>query len=57
MEKLLINGSPKEGCTYTTLSEVSNALNRERIDADFFWVGNKPIGDWMEHVSDEQYGS
>lgn len=44
MKVLLINGSPhKEGCTYTALCEVSDALNQSGIDTDVFWIGNKPL--------------
>ncbi len=44
MKVLLVNGSPhKEGCTYTALCEVSRALNKNGIDTDIFWIGNKPI--------------
>lgn len=44
MKVLLVNGSPhKEGCTYTALCEVSNALNENGVDTDIFWIGNKPL--------------
>ena len=44
MKVLLVNGSPhKEGCTYTALAEVGNALNQSGIDTDVFWIGNKPL--------------
>ena len=44
MKDLLINGSPhKEGCTYTALCEVSDALVREGIGTDLFWIGIKPL--------------
>ena len=44
MKVLLLNGSPrKEGCTYTALCAVSEALNQNGIDTDTFWIGNKPI--------------
>ena len=44
MNVLLINGSPhKEGCTYTALCEVSDALVREGIGTDLFWIGIKPL--------------
>ena len=33
MKVLLVNGSPhKDGCTYTALCEVSEALNEQGID-------------------------
>ena len=44
MKVLLINGSPNEkGCTYTALREVSNALNKEDIETEIFWIGKKPV--------------
>ena len=44
MKVLLVNGSPhREGCTYTALCAVSNAINQNGIDTDVFWIGNKPI--------------
>lgn len=44
MKVLLTNGSPhKEGCTYTALCEVSEALNENGIDTDLFWIGKKPL--------------
>jgi multimeric flavodoxin WrbA len=44
MKVLLVNGSPhKEGCTYTALAEVEETLNKEGIDTEIFWVGNKPL--------------
>lgn len=44
MKVLLINGSShKEGCTYTALNEVAAALNKQEIDTDIFWIGNKAL--------------
>ena len=44
MKVLLVNGSPhKDGCTYTALCEVSEALNEQGIDTDIFWLGKKPL--------------
>lgn len=44
MKVLLVNGSPHEkGCTYTALKEVAEALEKEGIDTEFFWIGNKPL--------------
>ena len=44
MKVLLINGSPHEkGCTYTALMEVADALEKEGIGTEVFWIGNKPI--------------
>lgn len=45
MKVLLVNGSPhKDGCTNTALSEVGNVLNKEGIETEIFWIGNKPVG-------------
>ena len=44
MKVILVNGSPhKEGCTYTALSEIAGVLEKEGIDTEIFWVGNKPL--------------
>ena len=44
MKVLLINGSPhKEGCTFTALTEIKNQFEREGIDSEIFWIGNKPV--------------
>ena len=44
MKVLLINGSPhKEGCTYTALEECAKTLNREGIDTEILWLGNKAV--------------
>ncbi|MGI6117242.1 MAG: flavodoxin family protein [Bilifractor sp.] len=44
MKVLLVNGSPhRKGCTYTALCEVGAALEKEGIEADPFWIGNKPL--------------
>lgn len=45
MKVLLVNGSPhKEGCTYTALCEVATTLEKEGIETELFWLGNKPVG-------------
>lgn len=44
MKVILVNGSPKEkGCTYTALKEVEESLNKNGIETEIFWLGNKPI--------------
>lgn len=44
MKVLLVNGGPHEkGCTYTALKQVEKTLIEEGIDAEIFWIGNKPI--------------
>lgn len=44
MKVLLINGSPhRNGCTFTGLSEIANALQEQGIESEIFWIGAKPI--------------
>lgn len=44
MKVLLINGSPhKEGCTYTALREVANALEKNGIETEIFHIGTGPV--------------
>ena len=44
MKVLLVNGSPhKNGCTYTALGEVAETLNKEGIETEIFWIGNKAL--------------
>ena len=44
MYALLINGSPHAaGCTYTALSEVAKALEKDGIETEILHVGNKNI--------------
>lgn len=44
MKVLLVNGSPhKDGATNLALEEVSKALNKNGIDTEIFWIGNKAI--------------
>ena len=44
MKVLLVNGSPHEkGCTYTALSEVAGALEKQGIETEIFHIGAKPI--------------
>ncbi|MCQ2772926.1 MAG: flavodoxin family protein [Bacilli bacterium] len=48
MKVLLINGSPNvKGCTNRALREIKDELIKEGIDAEIFWIGNKPIGGCM----------
>ena len=43
-KRLLINGSPHQfGCTYTALKVVAASLDKNGVDTDFFWIGNKPV--------------
>ena len=44
MKVLLINGSPrKEGNTATALAEVARQLDKEGIESEIVWIGNKPV--------------
>lgn len=44
MKVILVNGSPKQnGCTYTALKEVEKQLNKNDIQTEIFWIGNKPV--------------
>lgn len=44
MKVLLLNGSPhRDGCTFTSLSEVAGALNRNGVESEIFWIGNKAM--------------
>lgn len=44
MKVLLVNGSPhKDGATNLALEEVSKALNKNGIETEIFWIGNKAI--------------
>lgn len=45
MKVLLVNGGPhKEGCTYTALREAADTLEKNGIQTEIIWVGNKEIG-------------
>jgi multimeric flavodoxin WrbA len=44
MKVFLINGSPnKNGCTFTALSEVAGALNKNGIGTEIFHIGTKAV--------------
>ncbi len=46
MKVLLVNGSPrKDGNTSVALAQVAEALEVDGIDAEVFWLGNKPVND------------
>lgn len=43
MKVILVNGSPhKQGCTYTALKEIKKTLEKNGIETEEFWLGNKP---------------
>lgn len=43
MKVILVNGSPhKQGCTYTALAEIKKTLEKNGIETEEFWLGNKP---------------
>lgn len=44
MKVMLVNGSPhKEGNTNAALMEITNTLNKEEIETEIFWIGNKAV--------------
>ena len=44
MKVLLVNGSPHEkGCTYTSLREVTDALEQNGIETEIHWIGKGEI--------------
>ena len=44
MKVLLINGSPREkGCTYTALAEAISVFEKNGVETELVWVGNKPV--------------
>ena len=44
MKVLLVNGSPNEqGCTFTALSEVASALEKNGVESEIFHIGKGPI--------------
>jgi len=44
MKVLLINGSPrKNGCTYTALKEVADAIEKHGIETEIYHIGAKPM--------------
>lgn len=48
LKVLLVNGSPHEkGCVFTALTEIADALRRNDVDSDIFWIGNKPLAGCM----------
>ena len=51
MKVVLINGSRKEeGCTYTSLMEISKVLKSEGIDTELFFLGVKVIDGHMSEL-------
>ena len=57
MKALLINGSPHEkGCTFTALSEIAGTLEKNGVDSEIFWIGNKPIAGCIACGSCRQTG-
>ena len=44
MKVLLVNGSPRQkGNTATALGEVAAQLQKNGIDSEIVWIGNKPV--------------
>ena len=49
MKVLLINGSPnEEGCTYTALMEAAEAMEREDVGTEIFWIGKGRVNGCMD---------
>ena len=54
MKVVLINGSRKEeGCTYTSLMEISKVLKSEGIDTELFFLGVKVIDGHISELLDK----
>jgi len=48
MKVLLLNGSPhKEGCTYTALTEIAGALDKEGVGSEIIHIADKPVSGCM----------
>ena len=44
LKVMLVNGSPHEkGCTYTALTELADTFAKDNVQADIFWIENKPL--------------
>ena len=44
MKVLLVNGGPhQDGCTHLALEEVAKTLEKEKIETEMIWLGNKAI--------------
>lgn len=57
MKVLLVNGSPHEkGCTYTALSVVADTLEKNGIETEIFWIGNKPLSGCIACMSCRKTG-
>lgn len=49
MKVILVNGSPHEkGCTYTALTEIAGAIEKQDIGTEIFWLGKKPIAGCLD---------
>lgn len=49
MKVLLVNGSPHEdGCTARLLAEVGVSLEREGVQAETYWLGNRAVADCID---------
>ena len=54
MKVILFNGSRNEkGSTYTALSLVAEELNKNGIETDFFWVGERALNGQIDRLVDE----
>lgn len=58
MKVLLVNGSPhRTGCTNRALEEVSSSLEKEGIETEIFWIGERPAAGCMACGRCRQTGS
>ena len=54
MKVILFNGSGNEkGSTYTALSLVAEELNKNGIETEFFWVGERALNGQIDRLVDE----
>ncbi|MBQ5997960.1 MAG: flavodoxin family protein [Treponema sp.] len=54
MKVILFNGSRNEkGSTYTALSLVAEELNKNGIETEFFWVGERALNGQIDQLVDE----
>ena len=54
MKVILFNGSRNEkGSTYTALSLVAEELNKNGIETEFFWVGERALNGQIDRLVDE----
>lgn len=45
MKVLMVNGSSRQCCTFTALSEIGKVLEKEGIEWEIFNIGGEPLRD------------